>query len=233
MMKIQNCLLKVNIHCEGCEQKVKKLLQKIEGVYSVNIDAEQGKVLVTGDVDPAKLLKKLKSSGKHAELWGGQKAMMINQNQNFQQQQPQFKNMQIDNNKGGKNNKPQNQKGQKGGVQVAQFQNPKGGKDMKVPNKSQKHVNFDLSEEEFDESDGGFDDYDDEDDFDEDEEEEFGHGHGHGQGPQGNGFGQHPMHNNKMMMAMMQNQNGRGPQLGPGGGMMMNGPAAKIGRAHV
>ncbi|CAL0320986.1 unnamed protein product [Lupinus luteus] len=219
MMKIQSCMLKVNIHCDGCEQKVKKLLQKIEGVYSVNIDAEQGKVMVSGHVDPAKLIKKLKSSGKHAEVWGGNRGMNLNYASN-----PQFKNMQIDNSKGGKDNKSQNNKGQKGGggnggggVQVAHFQNMKGGKDLKVPGKDQKSVKFNLQEDdEFDGSDDGFDDdYDDEDEFDdyddEDEEEEYGHGHG------GHGHGMHAK-----MMPMMGN-GGRGPQ-GPMG-MMMNGPA--------
>ncbi|KAI9096357.1 hypothetical protein K1719_026076 [Acacia pycnantha] len=75
-----SCILKVNIYCEGCEHKVRKLLQKTDGVYSVNIDAASGKVLVAGNMDPAKLIKKLKRSGKHAELWGGQRGNMYNQN---------------------------------------------------------------------------------------------------------------------------------------------------------
>jgi copper chaperone CopZ len=28
---VQTCVLKVNIHCDGCKKKVKKLLQRIEG----------------------------------------------------------------------------------------------------------------------------------------------------------------------------------------------------------
>ncbi|CAL0316578.1 unnamed protein product [Lupinus luteus] len=209
MMKIQSCILKVNIHCDGCEQKVKKLLQKIEGVYKVSIDAEQGKVVVSGHVDPIKLIKKLKSSGKHAELWGGNRGMMFNQN--FASN-PQFKNLQIDNSKGGKDNKTKNNKGSKkgdgGGVQLAHFQNMKGGKDLKVGGKDKKSVKFNLEDEEFDDSDDGFDDDEDEidDDDDEDEDEEYGHGHAHG------------MH--KKVMPMMGN-GGHGPQ-GPRG-MMMNG----------
>lgn len=30
---LQTCVLKVNIHCDGCKQKVKKLLQRIEGAH--------------------------------------------------------------------------------------------------------------------------------------------------------------------------------------------------------
>ncbi|KAK1294681.1 hypothetical protein QJS10_CPA16g01370 [Acorus calamus] len=72
-LKIQTCVLKVNIHCDGCKQKVKKILHKIDGVYKTTIDAEQGKVTVSGNVDPAILIKKLVKSGKHAELWGSPK----------------------------------------------------------------------------------------------------------------------------------------------------------------
>ncbi|KAJ6988155.1 heavy metal-associated isoprenylated plant protein 37 [Populus alba] len=69
LLKIQTCVLKVNIHCDGCKQKVKKLLQRIEGVYQVSIDAEQQKVTISGTVDSATLIKKLVRAGKHAEVW--------------------------------------------------------------------------------------------------------------------------------------------------------------------
>ncbi|KAE8022823.1 hypothetical protein FH972_008592 [Carpinus fangiana] len=77
LLKIQTCVLRVNIHCDGCKQKVKKLLQRIEGVYQVNIDAEQQKVTVSGSVDASTLIKKLVRAGKHAELW----SQKTNQNQ--------------------------------------------------------------------------------------------------------------------------------------------------------
>ncbi|GAB2279150.1 hypothetical protein Dimus_013805, partial [Dionaea muscipula] len=38
-------------------------------VYSVRIDAEQQRVTVSSDVEPATLIKKLRRSGKHAKLW--------------------------------------------------------------------------------------------------------------------------------------------------------------------
>ncbi|RZS01438.1 hypothetical protein BHM03_00031301 [Ensete ventricosum] len=66
---LQTVILKVHIHCDGCKQQVKKLLQKIEGVYTVGIDAEHQKVTVSGDVDSNTLIKKLARSGKHAEVW--------------------------------------------------------------------------------------------------------------------------------------------------------------------
>ncbi|XP_022761060.1 heavy metal-associated isoprenylated plant protein 32-like [Durio zibethinus] len=107
-MKIQTCILKVNIHCDGCKHNVKKILQKIDGVYKTSIDSEQGRVTVSGNVDPAVLIKKLAKSGKHAELWGAPKANKNNQNHLANQ----FKNMQLDNGKGGNNNN--NKGGQKG-----------------------------------------------------------------------------------------------------------------------
>ncbi|XP_028770898.1 heavy metal-associated isoprenylated plant protein 34 [Neltuma alba] len=204
--KYQSCLLKVNIHCEGCEHKVRKLLQKTDGVYSVNIDADSGKVLVAGNMDPAKLIKKLKRSGKHAELWGGQRGNMYNQNY-----PPinQFKNMQIDPTRMGKHNEPHKvmaknqQKG--GGGHPPHFQN-QGAQNLMVPVKGQKSVKFNLPEEEdfdasddedldeFDDDDEEFDDYEDE----EEDDEQVGHAH--------------PLMPNKAnMMGGMAMANGRGP----------------------
>ncbi|CAL0300100.1 unnamed protein product [Lupinus luteus] len=66
----KTCVLKVSIHCEACKRKVKKILQKIDGVYNINIDLRQQKVVVTGNVDSETLIKKLISkTGKLAELW--------------------------------------------------------------------------------------------------------------------------------------------------------------------
>ncbi|KAK4794804.1 hypothetical protein SAY86_012798 [Trapa natans] len=118
ILKIQTCVLKVNIHCDGCKHEVKKTLQKIDGVFTTKIDSEQGKVTVSGTVDPLVLIKKLTKSGKNAQIWGSQ------------QQKPnlnnQLKNLQIDpkNNKGGQkgNNHNNNHPPPKGGAQQQQQQ---------------------------------------------------------------------------------------------------------------
>ncbi|KAJ0079155.1 hypothetical protein Patl1_22775 [Pistacia atlantica] len=225
-MKLQqSCVLRVNIHCDGCRKKVKKLLQKIDGVYSTSIDAEQGRVVVTGNVDPAILIRKLEKSGKHAELWGPQKGS--NNYQNLLNNQ--FKNMHFENGKGGKDNKSQkgggNNNQPKGGHQQQQImQQFKGSKDMKMmPHKDKKSVKFHLPEDEFDDED--FDDeldYDDEDfddEFDDDEEfdeEEFGHGHAH-HGHNGQNFP------NKMMPIMNNGHGGKhGPHVMMNNGAVMN-----------
>ncbi|KAI3796111.1 hypothetical protein L1987_38775 [Smallanthus sonchifolius] len=86
LLKIQTCTLRVNLHCDGCKHKVKKILQKIEGVYQVSIDAEQQKVTVSGSVDSAILLKKLVKAGKHAEIWSNKPNHNQSQSQNKQNQ---------------------------------------------------------------------------------------------------------------------------------------------------
>ncbi|KNA18663.1 hypothetical protein SOVF_068720 [Spinacia oleracea] len=71
-LKYQTWTLRVPIHCEGCKKKVKKILQKIDGVYMTTIDAQQHKVTVTGNIEAQTLLQKLSKSGKPAELWADQ-----------------------------------------------------------------------------------------------------------------------------------------------------------------
>ncbi|KGN57433.1 heavy metal-associated isoprenylated plant protein 28-like [Cucumis sativus] len=68
-LKVETRVLKVHVDCQGCLQRVRKLLNRIEGVYKIDINCEQQKVTVTGNVDSTILIKKLKKLGKHAELW--------------------------------------------------------------------------------------------------------------------------------------------------------------------
>ncbi|MCD7451843.1 hypothetical protein HAX54_013556 [Datura stramonium] len=137
LLKIQTCVLRVNIHCDGCKQKVKKLLQRIEGVYQVNIDSEQQKVSVSGSVDSGTLIKKLVKAGKHAELWS--------QN-NTNQTQNQNPNCIKENNK---NNK--NQKQQQGGI----IKNLESLKNQQKFNFVPEEVDY-LDEDDDDEDDDGY-----------------------------------------------------------------------------
>ncbi|KAL6989659.1 hypothetical protein U1Q18_015410 [Sarracenia purpurea var. burkii] len=165
----QACVLRVSIHCNGCKQKVKKLLQKIDGVYSATVDVEQGKVTVTGHVDPAILIQKLVKSGKHAELWVGPRGLNHPSNQ--------FQNMHIEFGNGGKDGNKSHQKGgknQQKGQEEQILQNGKGSskggfkvppfKDLKVPTKGQKSVKFNLPPNDAGDDDrynASFDDFDD------------------------------------------------------------------------
>ncbi|XP_010546671.1 PREDICTED: protein qua-1 [Tarenaya hassleriana] len=235
VMKLQTCVLRVNVHCEGCKHKVKKLLQKIEGVYSVKADVEQGKVTVTGNVDPAVLIKKLSKSGKHAELCGGGGGGkgFPNLNSQFSDLNLGGKMVNVSKPKGGKDSQQGKGHGGGGGHPMQQL-NPQqiqqmmmmkgangpgghghghgGGKDMKMP-KEQKPMKFADDDEfddddDFDEDDDEFDDdFDDEFD-DESEDEEVGHGHGHNLPKQ------------MMMMPNKMAPMGHGPK-GPNDMMMM------------
>ncbi|KAK3136109.1 hypothetical protein QOZ80_5BG0428230 [Eleusine coracana subsp. coracana] len=80
ILKVQTSVLKVNIHCDGCEKKIKKILRKIEGVYQSSIDAKEGKVTVSGLVDAETIVKKLNKAGKPAAIWGA-KPGVVSQSQ--------------------------------------------------------------------------------------------------------------------------------------------------------
>nr|XP_009418135.1 PREDICTED: neurogenic protein mastermind-like [Musa acuminata subsp. malaccensis] len=141
LLKIQTVLLKVHIHCDGCKQEVKKLLQKIEGVYTVNIDAEHQKVTVSGDVDSNTLIKKLARSGRHAELWP--------QKSNSQSNKPGH---QHQGKEGNKNNKGQSNQGNQALLQgLKAFKN--------------QHNSIESFSSDDDEFDDGFDDEEEDDEL--------------------------------------------------------------------
>ncbi|KAK8965981.1 hypothetical protein KSP40_PGU009860 [Platanthera guangdongensis] len=77
-LKYQTSILRVSIHCQGCKNKVKKLLQGMDGVYMTTIDSQQKKVTVIGNVHADDLIKKLLKAGKHAELWQEKTAIVPN-----------------------------------------------------------------------------------------------------------------------------------------------------------
>ncbi|XP_057421675.1 heavy metal-associated isoprenylated plant protein 19-like [Lotus japonicus] len=55
---------KVSMHCEGCQKSVAHALSKFKGVEKFTIDRNKHWVVVTGRIDPKKLLKKLKKTTK-------------------------------------------------------------------------------------------------------------------------------------------------------------------------
>uniref|UniRef100_A0ACD5UQ19 Uncharacterized protein n=1 Tax=Avena sativa TaxID=4498 RepID=A0ACD5UQ19_AVESA len=66
---LQTVNIKVKMDCEGCERKVKNAVKSIRGVTSVSLAPKMSKVTVTGYVEPSKVLAKVKSTGKVAEMW--------------------------------------------------------------------------------------------------------------------------------------------------------------------
>ncbi|KAK7284235.1 hypothetical protein RJT34_18977 [Clitoria ternatea] len=64
----QVVVLRVSLHCKGCEGKVRKHLSKMQGVKSFNIDFVAKKVTVVGDVTPLSVLASI-SKVKNAQFW--------------------------------------------------------------------------------------------------------------------------------------------------------------------
>ncbi|KAH0451959.1 hypothetical protein IEQ34_019258 [Dendrobium chrysotoxum] len=88
--QLQTVELRVRMDCDGCELKVKKALSYMKGislslslslspppppththsgVQSVEINRKQNKVTVTGYIELNKVLKRVQSTGKKAEIW--------------------------------------------------------------------------------------------------------------------------------------------------------------------
>lgn len=62
--------MKVRIDCEGCERKIRKVVDGMDGVTGVEILPRQHKVTVTGYVDPAKVMRRIAyKTGKRVEPW--------------------------------------------------------------------------------------------------------------------------------------------------------------------
>ncbi|CAL5366469.1 unnamed protein product [Camellia sinensis] len=66
---MQTVEIKVKMDCDGCERRVKNAVSSMKGVKSVDLNRKQSRVTVSGFVDPNKVLKKVKRTGKRAEFW--------------------------------------------------------------------------------------------------------------------------------------------------------------------
>uniref|UniRef100_J3L487 HMA domain-containing protein n=1 Tax=Oryza brachyantha TaxID=4533 RepID=J3L487_ORYBR len=61
--------MSVHMDCAGCEKKIRKAIQRMEGVDDVEIDMERQKVTVNGNVEQKKVLK---AQQQHYHPGGGQ-----------------------------------------------------------------------------------------------------------------------------------------------------------------
>nr|GFC67456.1 heavy metal-associated isoprenylated plant protein 21-like [Tanacetum cinerariifolium] len=66
---MQTVEIKVKMDCDGCERRVKNAVKSIKGVKTVDVNRKQSRVTVSGYVEPNKVLKRVKSTGKRAEFW--------------------------------------------------------------------------------------------------------------------------------------------------------------------
>ncbi|XP_074586452.1 protein SODIUM POTASSIUM ROOT DEFECTIVE 2-like [Curcuma longa] len=64
----QVVVLRVSLHCKGCEGKVRRHIAKMQGVRSFSVDLATKKVTVVGDVTPLSVLNSI-SKVKHAQFW--------------------------------------------------------------------------------------------------------------------------------------------------------------------
>lgn len=62
-------ILRVDMMCEGCVAAVKRVLGKMEGVESFDVNLEEKKVTVKGSVTPEAVLEKVSKTGKKTEFW--------------------------------------------------------------------------------------------------------------------------------------------------------------------
>ncbi|XP_022869859.1 heavy metal-associated isoprenylated plant protein 26-like [Olea europaea var. sylvestris] len=68
--QLQTVEIKVKIDCEGCERKVRRAVEGMKGVSSVEIEPKQNKLTVVGYVDSEKVVARvILRTGKKAELW--------------------------------------------------------------------------------------------------------------------------------------------------------------------
>ncbi|KAG6427387.1 hypothetical protein SASPL_111631 [Salvia splendens] len=64
----QVVVLRVSLHCRGCERKMRKHISRMAGVRSFNIDFAAKKVTVAGKITPLEVLSSI-SKVKNAQLW--------------------------------------------------------------------------------------------------------------------------------------------------------------------
>ncbi|KAE9451276.1 hypothetical protein C3L33_16823, partial [Rhododendron williamsianum] len=66
---MQTVVLKVGMSCEGCSGAVRRVLGKMDGVESYDIDMKEQKVTVIGNVQPDAVLQTVSKTGKKTAFW--------------------------------------------------------------------------------------------------------------------------------------------------------------------
>ncbi|KAE8702120.1 Copper transport protein ATX1 [Hibiscus syriacus] len=65
----QTVVLKVGMSCEGCVGAVKRVLGKMQGVETFEVDLKEQKVTVKGNVQPDAVLQTVSKTGKKTTFW--------------------------------------------------------------------------------------------------------------------------------------------------------------------
>lgn len=68
-LPLKTVILKTSMHCEGCASDVRRSLEKMKGVVSVDVNRENSQVAVRGVVDAIQVAQLVKNRfGKHVEI---------------------------------------------------------------------------------------------------------------------------------------------------------------------
>ncbi|CAO2832997.1 unnamed protein product [Amaranthus hypochondriacus] len=65
----QTVVLNVAMSCKGCSGAVKRVLDKMPGVESYDINLEEKKVTVVGNVEPEAVFQTVSKTGKKTSFW--------------------------------------------------------------------------------------------------------------------------------------------------------------------
>ncbi|CAL9185229.1 unnamed protein product [Musa hybrid cultivar] len=65
----ETVVLKVGMSCQGCIGAVKRVLTKMEGVESFDVDLKEQKVTVKGNVKPEDVFQTVSKTGKKTSFW--------------------------------------------------------------------------------------------------------------------------------------------------------------------
>ncbi|CAM0947102.1 unnamed protein product [Alopecurus aequalis] len=65
----ETVVLKVAMSCEGCSGAVKRVLTKMQGVETFDIDMKEQKVTVKGNVKPEDVFQTVSKTGKKTSFW--------------------------------------------------------------------------------------------------------------------------------------------------------------------
>ncbi|XP_073046003.1 LOW QUALITY PROTEIN: uncharacterized protein [Primulina eburnea] len=69
--QLQTVEIKIKMDCEGCERKVRRSVEGMKGVTSIEVSPKQSKLTVIGYVDPQKVLARVahRTGKKKVEVW--------------------------------------------------------------------------------------------------------------------------------------------------------------------
>ncbi|CAM6088145.1 unnamed protein product [Calypogeia fissa] len=65
----ETVVLKVGMSCKGCVGAVERAIAKMNGVEKSEVNLEEQKVTITGNVKPNEVLEKISKTGKPTEFW--------------------------------------------------------------------------------------------------------------------------------------------------------------------